>query len=246
MRAFTLIELLVVIAIIALLLGIMLPTLSLVKERGRNTVCQVHLHGLGLALLTYSTENEERFWHLPGSGSFYSNGILWYDDQGQLMDPSVHDAYWGVQYMDYVETRKLFRCPSSKQPHWFHLEPKDALYAGFGQNKYMRLRKANEIKGSKFILLQDHFEQLLDDNGDMLYIRPGKKWNIDQWREGGASWDGQGLYENAIREIYRHSRTAAEEGGHTNTLWIDGSVTQIEESLGEDVQHRWYTGLRNN
>ena len=245
MKGFTLIELLVVIAIIALLLSIMLPAMALVKERGRNIVCQAHLHGLGLALLMYATENKEQFLHLPDAGTeFYSNGILWYDDQGKLMAPSRGDAYWGVHYMDYVETRKLFRCPSSKQPHWFFLNPKDALYAGYGQNKYMRLRRVDEIKGSKFILVQDHFEQLLDDNGDMLYIRSGEQWNIDQWRPGGASWGGQ-QYDNAISETYRHNRSSGEESGHTNTLWIDGSVTQMEESFGEDVQRRWYTGLKN-
>jgi prepilin-type processing-associated H-X9-DG protein len=95
------------------------------------------------------------------------------------------------------------------------------------------------VTPSEFILCQDHFEQLLDDNGDMLYQQG--QWNIPQWRPGGASWDGQ-IYENAIFEIYRHNRSQKYESGHCNTLWLDGHVSPIAYSEGEDVPKRWYAG----
>jgi prepilin-type N-terminal cleavage/methylation domain-containing protein/prepilin-type processing-associated H-X9-DG protein len=57
---FTLIELLVVIAIIALLMSILMPALSKVKEQGRTIVCQSNLHQYGLAMRMYLDDNNLR------------------------------------------------------------------------------------------------------------------------------------------------------------------------------------------
>ncbi len=56
-RAFTLIELLVVIAIIALLVAILLPSLSMAREEGRRAKCLGNLRGIGAALGQYMLED---------------------------------------------------------------------------------------------------------------------------------------------------------------------------------------------
>ena len=63
-RAFTLIELLVVIAIIALLISILLPSLSRAKELARRLKCQTYLKGIGSACKIYANDNRER-WPVP-------------------------------------------------------------------------------------------------------------------------------------------------------------------------------------
>ncbi|MCB9855536.1 MAG: prepilin-type N-terminal cleavage/methylation domain-containing protein [Phycisphaerales bacterium] len=60
-KAFTLIELLVVIAIIALLISILLPSLSRARELSKRTVCAANLHGIGHALYIYAQDDPQVF-----------------------------------------------------------------------------------------------------------------------------------------------------------------------------------------
>jgi prepilin-type N-terminal cleavage/methylation domain-containing protein len=59
-RGFSLIELLVVIAIIAVLIGILLPTLPKVRDSARKAACGVNLRSVGQAIEMYkqSTKND--------------------------------------------------------------------------------------------------------------------------------------------------------------------------------------------
>lgn len=61
LTGFTLIELLVVIAIIALLMGILMPTLNLARKQARSAGCQMNLHHWGVIWSMYCDDNEGRF-----------------------------------------------------------------------------------------------------------------------------------------------------------------------------------------
>jgi type II secretory pathway pseudopilin PulG len=56
-RAFTLVELLVVIASITILAALLLPALSEVKAKGKQTSCLSNLHQFGFALQMYASDN---------------------------------------------------------------------------------------------------------------------------------------------------------------------------------------------
>ena len=60
-KGFTLIELLVVVAIIALLIGILLPSLSRAREIANRSVCASNLTGLYKSMYTYSVTNKDKF-----------------------------------------------------------------------------------------------------------------------------------------------------------------------------------------
>ncbi|MHC4330574.1 MAG: prepilin-type N-terminal cleavage/methylation domain-containing protein [Planctomycetota bacterium] len=64
-KGFTLVELLVVIAIIALLMGILMPALSRVRQVAFRMVCGTNLSGIGKAMLIYANDYDDE---LPRSG----------------------------------------------------------------------------------------------------------------------------------------------------------------------------------
>lgn len=100
--AFTLIELLVVIAIIALIAAILFPVFARIREKARSASCQSNLKQLGLGILQYGQDYDER---LP-IGMNVKPAADW---------PADNRGGWAGQIFPYVKDANIFHCPSDKK-----------------------------------------------------------------------------------------------------------------------------------
>lgn len=119
-KGFTLIELLVVISIIALLLSVLMPALSKVKEAGRKTVCAAHMRDINLSLRVYADKengNLPPMYLVLSSGDHNNNQLLNHYSRWWRIGPGW---VWNLGLLwtsGIIEDRgEIFYCPSPKAP----------------------------------------------------------------------------------------------------------------------------------
>ncbi|MEO0586902.1 MAG: type II secretion system protein [Planctomycetota bacterium] len=98
-HGFTLIELLVVIAIVALLIGILLPVLSMARQSGQAVVCASNLRQMGIMAFTFTVDHYDA---VPANRIFA--------DREGLVPEHITWRAWLIE-LGYVDDEAAWTCP---------------------------------------------------------------------------------------------------------------------------------------
>jgi prepilin-type N-terminal cleavage/methylation domain-containing protein len=131
--AFSLVELLVVISIIAILVGLLLPALSVLRVRANKVTCQANLHQLGLAFELY-TQDSRSYWPIA---RYMPAPFLSSDPSPALSQPL--SKYLGEAGTAGLNANRIYQCPGDTQ--WAFV----ASGSSYEYNTMIAGRKLDEI-----------------------------------------------------------------------------------------------------
>jgi prepilin-type N-terminal cleavage/methylation domain-containing protein/prepilin-type processing-associated H-X9-DG protein len=163
-RGFTLIELLVVIGIIAILIGILLPALSMARQMGQQIQCMGHVRGIGMALEIFANDEREKY---PIAG-----GTI---DWGQTeVRPDGRDLpSWMEQLSYYVaaEQAAFDGCPTypANTPFHYYLGTRAAWIdteQRYGSGRFESVDRRRIRHTSAFVLGGDNNYKRFIDRGE--------------------------------------------------------------------------------
>ena len=114
LRGFSLLELIVVMSVAVILAGILLPSLSRVRESVKELVCSSNLRQIGISTHIYARDHKDS---LP-----YSNVLQYADEPRDLMaahvdDPDGWDGLGRLFGYGYCSAVDCFYCPSHNGEH---------------------------------------------------------------------------------------------------------------------------------
>jgi prepilin-type N-terminal cleavage/methylation domain-containing protein/prepilin-type processing-associated H-X9-DG protein len=197
-RGFTLIELLVVIAIIAILAAILFPVFAQAREKARQTSCASNLKNLGMAVLLYTQDFDERF-PLAAYVTPAFDVVTWHD----LTDP-------------YARNTQIWHCPSSSVQK---ADGNGKITTHFGYNALYLTTVGIDI-ASTFL---DHTGVTLaavDRPSDTLLL-------VDARSSFSSSWcgdDGKFLLPPSQADTHCWGRPNPLHSQGSNVAWVDGHI----------------------
>ncbi len=113
---FTLIELLVVIAIIAILAAILFPVFARARENARRSSCQSNLKQIGIGVMQYTQDYDEKFPTWNGSNG---TGFIG----------------WGGEIQPYLKSTQIYQCPSETTGP--STDPTNLGYSDYSYNLFL-------------------------------------------------------------------------------------------------------------
>ncbi|MEY3026671.1 MAG: hypothetical protein RLZZ238_1568 [Planctomycetota bacterium] len=116
---FTLVEMLVVISIVALLTGLLMPSISRARQAADRLRCANHLRQVGAAIVGYLDDNSERLPALEAvetNNPRYSDGMILTSANGEEVD-GLGRLMNSAPLGGYLPDTELLYCPCHKGEH---------------------------------------------------------------------------------------------------------------------------------
>lgn len=252
-KAFTLIELLVVISIIALLISILLPALSSVREQAKITICATQTRGLAQALITQAVDNKGRF-------------VRQYLSDNERIDILAH-ARRDELVEQYGVSPAYFYCPSNpeyKTAFGSHENWTDATGVSLGY--VIPVGEAERINGAGIKYRYSSFKDAKDSGWEGPVIHETLEdvaWYDAVASDLTATWNLIPERTNSAGQMVstmNHIKTNAVPGGGgilpegdggANTAFIDGHAKWLPRkelgtpAAGNGTYYRFYGGNLN-
>lgn len=237
-RAFTLVELLVVIGIIALLISILLPSLSRARQSANQLACLANLRSIGSAIQMYANQSRDSLpigtWDGVMDGNTSSPRVGRGTDFKALLQDVMTGS--GAQYQDvtYQAQRHVFQCPDAQEmnktsnmlgtdPGALHYTAHPRLMGNIeqwdsaaGRGEMAPYRKAQIRNASDVILIFDG-QQIASDSG----VTSPEGYALDGYR---LFWDHMCLNDSPATDLNSSvdggtNTDAADWGGAGNIRW---------------------------
>ncbi len=161
--AFTLIELVVVVAIVGMLVTLAMPAFGRMQDRAKSTACAANLRSLGVAVLSFAQDNDNR---LPIVEGYPSNPI--YTGEQAAEAQTLIEAFG-----PYGLTQGGLKCPADQE--WFAAEGTSYLWKPTLDEELVNNPVIYGRRGQRFIPSQ--YASLCTDFEAVHGPRGGKRTN---------------------------------------------------------------------